>query len=98
MDELAGSSTVAVAAASTEVMAKRLGRRLAFSITNNSALNVFLSLSDTQEAAANRGILLAPYATVADSSSDVYKCWQGTITAYEATGAASLSCWERVIA
>lgn len=66
------------------------------SISNYSALYVFLSLSDSQAAALNYGIMLAPYATYYDSNNGDYQCWQGKVTAIEATGAAVLAVWERV--
>ena len=96
MDEAAGSSTVAIAAASTVIMANRSGRRIAFSISNYGAATVFLTMSNTQLAAANSGIALYPGMTISDSSSDIYKCFQGTVSGYEAGGAGTLSVWERV--
>jgi len=96
MADYAGSSNVAVAATSTAVMAARNGKRIAFSITNLSALIVYMNMSMTANAVLTQGIALYPGMTITDSSGDVYKCWQGTITAIEATGAATLACWERV--
>lgn len=98
MEDLAGSSNVAVAATSTAVLQARRGRRLGFSISNYSALLVYVNLSDKEGAVIGRGIALQPGMTISDSSSDVYKCWQGAISAIETTGAATLSVWERVIA
>lgn len=95
MSDYAGSSTVAIAAASTQVLANRNGERIAFSISNYGAATVYLTMSNTQMAGANRGIALYPGMTISDSSSDIYKCWQGTITGYEAGGAGTLAVWER---
>jgi FlaG/FlaF family flagellin (archaellin) len=98
MEDNGQSSNLTVGATSTEVLRKRpYGSRVAFSITNYSALTVYLNLSDTGIAEAGKGIGLYPGGTISDSSSDVYKCWQGTINAQEATGAATLSIWERVL-
>ncbi len=96
--DIAGSSNVTVAATSTIVLPRRstAGGRVAFSISNYSALLIYLNMSDGEGAAAGKGIALYPGMTISDSSSDVYKCWQGTISAQEATGAATLAIWERV--
>lgn len=96
MEDIGGSNSVAVAATSTNVMGVRGGRRLAFNITNYSALTVYLNLSNTAGAELGHGIALYPGGSISDACGDVYKCWQGTITAIEATGAATLAVWERV--
>lgn len=94
--DFGGGSTVAVAAASTAVLAPRFGRRVAFSISNYGTTTVFLTFSDSQVAAANRGLALYPGTSMGDSNSDTYRCWQGAITAFEASGAGTLSVWERL--
>lgn len=99
--EYAGGSTVAVAAASTEVLPRRIRSgfrpaRIAFSISNYGGVAVYLNLSNTQEAAAGIGVLLQPGGTFIDSNDGAYECWQGTITAFEAGGAGTLAVWERV--
>jgi hypothetical protein len=95
--DMAGSSNLAVASSSTIVLPKRVsGIRVAFSISNYSALVVYLNLSDAQGAIIGQGIALYPGMTVSDSTNGIVPCWQGTITAIEATGAATLAIWERV--
>ena len=96
MPDYAGSSSAAVGSASTIILDARRGRRLAFSISNYSALVVYLNLSDKEGAAVGYGIALYPGMTVSDSSATGIPCWQGTISAIEATGAATLAVWERV--
>ena len=98
----AGSSTVAVAATSTLVLPARVrqfaGRpqRIAFSITNYSAVVIYLNLSNSEPAAAGYGIPLYPGTTLMDSNSEKYECWQGTISAIEAGAVGTLAVWERV--
>lgn len=95
--DYAGTSQVSVAATATTIFPSRVGqKRIAFAISNYGATDVYLCLSDYQQAAVNYGILLKPNSTFADSSSDFYTCWQGVVTAIDAAGLATLSCWERI--
>jgi len=97
----AGSSTVAAAATSGLVLPTRpragiRPARIAFSITNYSAVVVWLNLSNTEGAAVGYGIPLYPGTTLMDSNSEKYECWQGTITCIDATATGTLAVWERV--
>lgn len=96
MEDSGGSSSVSVGATSTQILAPRHGRRIAFSISNYGAAIVYVNLSDKEGAIANQGIALYPGATMADSNGDIYKCWQGAINGIESGGAGTLAVWERV--
>lgn len=101
MVDRAGSSNVAAAATSTEVLPPRVkvfGRtqRIAFSITNYSAVIVYLNLSNEVGAVVGYGIPLYPGTTLMDSNSERYECWQGRISCIDATATGTLAVWERV--
>lgn len=92
----AGASTATLAAATnTAVLINRQGKRIALSIANVGANPVYVNMSDTQPAAANTGIYLAPGGILTDSNAGNYWCWQGAICAISTAGS-TLAIWERV--
>lgn len=94
--DAAGSSTFTAAATSTQVMPNRSGRRIEYSITNYGAVVVYLNLSNNQPAQVGYGVPLYPGQTIFASSSNGIPCWQGSISAIDATATGTLAVWERV--
>jgi len=95
MADYAGGSNVTVAAATvTAVLPTRMGRRIAVSIANYGANDVYLLPSDTQAPATGYGILLKSGGIFTDSNNANYLAWQGAFQVYSAAGS-NLAVWER---
>jgi len=81
--DLSGAKNLTTSATAQEVMAPRMGQRISFAITNYGLTTAWICLSDQQVAAVGTGIPIYAGTTISDSSSDVYQCWQGKITAVD---------------
>lgn len=95
----AGNRTLTTSGTSQQVSPAQFGRRISFSITNYGTTVAWVCQSDNQTAAVGVGVPLYPGQTMADSSSDIYRCWQGRITAVDdgSGGATTLAIFERVM-
>lgn len=98
MVSIAGSKAVTTSGTSQVVSEPKMGRRVAFSITNYGATIAWVNMSDSETAGVGRGIPIYPGGVIADSNGDIYRCWQGSITAVDngASGATTIAVWERV--
>jgi len=92
----AATSATLAAGTSAQVLQRRPGRRLAFSIANVGANAAYVALSETQAAAVSSGIYLAPGGVLTDSYQGSIPPWQGSISAISAAGT-TLAIFERVV-
>jgi len=97
-DEGSRNAAITVGTSVVEISPKRsrLQRRKTIYIKNTHAtLRVSLAFSNKDQAVAGAGVVLDPGGEVFDSSTDVYRCWNGAITAISTAAGATLAVFER---
>lgn len=93
--QISNISTVSVGVSSVQVTAAANRQMIYIRNTSTAAQVITLVLSDTDEAVANNGIVLAAGEYFADSNSEGYKCWQGKISAISSAIGGSLTITQR---
>jgi len=95
-NELAINKTLTIGAASQEISVPK--NRTAYSIRNCSVGGqiVSITLSNTDIAVDNVGIVLTAGQSLVESDSENYECWSGSIRAISSAAGAVLAIMERV--